>query len=236
MRGRFSEYKEGQTIGMCAYLYDVDPYVNPKGSNVRKAMFRCRCGNEFSAVINSVKNMSTKSCGCVRIKMYNKKCRKHGMCGTPIYIKWGDIKSRCYNKKNKSYKWYGLLGIHICDEWINDPKAFIDHMMELPHALEDGYSIDRFPKTDGNYEPGNVRWATGHEQAVNQGNNTNNTSGYKGVSYNKAAKKWAAYIGVNGVVISLGLFKTIKEAIEVRNTYIIEHGLTEYKIQPYKGP
>lgn len=77
------------------------------------------------------------------------------------------IKDRCYNEKSINYQHYGGRGITICDEWINDFKAFHEHMMSLPHALEEGYTIDRKINLLG-YKPGNMRWATWDEQNNNR--------------------------------------------------------------------
>lgn len=74
------------------------------------------------------------------------------------------MKSRCFNKNGKSYKDYGGRGISVCEEWIKDPTAFLLYMGPKPSTK---HSIDRI-NNNGNYEPGNVRWATSKEQAANK--------------------------------------------------------------------
>lgn len=85
--------------------------------------------------------------------------KTHGMSQSPIYRKWHDMKTRCYYSGNISYKNYGGRGITVCEEWRNSFQAFYDYVSQLPHYGEPGYSLDRIDN-DGNYEPGNVRWAT----------------------------------------------------------------------------
>lgn len=77
---------------------------------------------------------------------------------------WESMKQRCLNKRATGYKHYGGRGIVICQEWVNDFHAFYAYLGP-PGA---GLTLDRFPNNDGNYEPGNVRWASRVEQAVNR--------------------------------------------------------------------
>lgn len=80
----------------------------------------------------------------------------------PEYGVWWDMKTRCFNPKCKAYKHYGGRGITVCKRWMNF-ENFLADMGERP----EGMSIDRFPNNDGNYEPGNCRWATQQQQSEN---------------------------------------------------------------------
>jgi hypothetical protein len=82
------------------------------------------------------------------------------------YGTWFNMKTRCLNKKTKKYKDYGGRGIRICERWLNSFKNFFADMGCKPGPE---YSIDRI-NNDGNYEPGNCRWATSKEQRNNQRN------------------------------------------------------------------
>lgn len=90
---------------------------------------------------------------------------RHGLIGTPEYKCWISVKSRCFNPKHTSYSDYGGRGIGVHPEWVDDFKAFYDHVGPRPSPL---HSLDRYPDNDGDYEPGNVRWATIAEQNVNR--------------------------------------------------------------------
>lgn len=86
---------------------------------------------------------------------------------TPSYKAWQSIKQRCLNPKTKGFESYGGRGIMICDRWLESFENFLADVGERPSLL---HSIDRFPNNDGNYEPGNVRWATRAEQQRNRRN------------------------------------------------------------------
>ena len=73
------------------------------------------------------------------------------------------MKERCGNSKNAQYKHYGARGIAVCDEWAKSFESFLRDMGARPA----GTSIDRI-KTDGNYEPGNCRWADAQTQQGNR--------------------------------------------------------------------
>ena len=66
---------------------------------------------------------------------------RHGMKAHPLYGVWCDMKKRCYNKNDRRYKWYGAKGVYVCDEWLNDPIAFIN--WGINNGWEEGLHIDK---------------------------------------------------------------------------------------------
>lgn len=82
----------------------------------------------------------------------------------PLRAIWYGMIGRCHNKKNRAFKNYGARGITVCDKWRKSFDSFVSDVGSRPSL---SHSIDRFPNRDGNYEPGNVRWATPKQQGRN---------------------------------------------------------------------
>jgi hypothetical protein len=118
---------------------------------------------------------------------------------------------RCYDCKDKKYPDYGGRGIAVCYRWrfgeSGKPAVvcFIEDMGRRPSAV---YSIDRIDN-DGNYEPGNCRWATRKEQASNR-RPQRNSIGIPGVQ--PCRTKYRVQIRNNGKTIHVGVYKTPEEA------------------------
>lgn len=86
------------------------------------------------------------------------------MAKSPTHRSWSTMKTRCYRKSALNYHRYGGRGIKVCDRWLNSFEAFLADMGERP----EGKTLDRYPDPDGDYEPGNCRWATLKEQRHNR--------------------------------------------------------------------
>lgn len=85
----------------------------------------------------------------------------------PFYGAWIGMKSRCFNPNATGYSNYGGRGITVCEEWKDSFETWYNYVSKLKHFREKGRTLDRI-NNDGNYEPGNVRWATKKEQARNR--------------------------------------------------------------------
>jgi hypothetical protein len=84
------------------------------------------------------------------------------------YLAWLAMKTRCTNRNYPKWHRYGGRGITICDRWLHSFEAFFADVGPKPTKF---HTLDRHPDNDGNYEPGNVRWATQEEQSRNRYNN-----------------------------------------------------------------
>ncbi len=140
----------------------------------------------------------SQSCGCARKQLIGKANTKHGATGSgnraPEYRAWSVAKNRCCNANNKDYHNYGERGIKMCREWLHDYPAFLEHIGPRPTQPEGKieYSLDRI-NNDGNYEPGNVRWAVMKQQSRNRRNN-------RIIKFNGEAlcvTEWAERLGIN---------------------------------------
>lgn len=87
----------------------------------------------------------------------------------PLYSTWAGMKGRCYNPKNDRFHRYGGRGIKVCARWLDSFEAFVADMGPKPGPT---HSVDRWPNPDGDYEPGNCRWATTSEQAATRDRGT----------------------------------------------------------------
>lgn len=222
MGGKWSNYKKGDIVGECTFLYNTETK-----NKTRRAVFKCKCGNEFEAYITLVRTKRTRSCGCLHLETMIKLTTTHDMTNTRLYKNFRNMKTRCYNPNVKSFKDYGARGIKICDEWKSDFKAFYDYVTELPNYGKKGYTLDR-ENNDKDYEPGNVRWVDGHTQKMN-GRKRKSKSGFTGVI--KQYRKWRSTITVNQKTVNFGYFDNFQDAVNARNNYIIQNGLWEYDIQ-----
>lgn len=131
--------------------------------------YRCLCGTEKSIRRQHVIHGRIRSCGCLKRQHntsgWQRAFAKHGMHKSPEYRAWTGMIQRCYNPNHDSFHRYGGRGIEVCARWRHSFTEFFAYIGKRPSTR---HSLDRFPDADGNYEPGNVRWATPAMQIRNR--------------------------------------------------------------------
>ena len=165
---------------------------------------RCECGNAKVVRASGLKSGRTKSCGC----LIGKANITHGCFGTPEYGIWSGMMSRCTNPKHTYYSRYGGRGIKVCERW----NSFVHFLEDMGLRPSPEHTIDRYPNGDGNYEPGNVRWATMAEQNRNHPN-------VKLITFNGETlclREWASRTGLDRTTI----------AFRIKAGWTVERALT----------
>lgn len=146
-------------------------------------MWHCQCECGATTVVHGGNLRSGKqvSCGCLRAE----RGRRHGMYGSKLYRVWGSMIQRCHNPNDRAYKYYGARGIRVCDAW-HDFAVFAADVGEPC-----GLTLDRIDN-NGNYEPGNVRWASRRQQS----RNTRATRMYTHNGVSMSLDEWAEHVGM----------------------------------------
>ena len=150
------------TIISFSYMKNGQSYWNVK----------CDCGNMRIVQAGNLKTGNSKSCGCWRRDYQKEKRTTHGLSNSRLYYIYISMKQRCLNPNHPAYKDYGGRGIKVCDRWLDEDgfiHFFEDMGPEYERRIANGekISLDRWPDVNGNYEPGNVRWALSKEQNQN---------------------------------------------------------------------
>jgi hypothetical protein len=194
----------------------------PRQGNALTWFCRCECGTEKfvegASLRRSDTPKSSKSCGCYR----RERITRHGQSirrkrNASAYGIWSAMKDRCSNPSNSEYAAYGGRGIKVCSRWIASYQAFISDMGPRPSRR---HSIDRI-NNDGNYEPGNCRWATRKQQDDNRRNAIM-------VVYGGKLMRLREVVSKSGSAIP---FATIR--YRVKHGWPIERALTEPQLGNY---
>src|SRR5687767_14818353 len=158
----------GQRFGKLKVIADAPSYLAPHSGHLyAMSVCLCDCG-KTTTVRNSnlrkkPKFLPTRSCGCLqKVSMVI-----HGYAGTKTHTAWCAMKKRCYCGPNSPlYARYAGRGIKVCDRWRESFANFLEDMGEAPANK----TLDRIDN-DGDYEPGNCRWADMMTQGGNRSNN-----------------------------------------------------------------
>ena len=203
--------KLGMRFGLLVVIRRALPNEITRGAG-REArwVLKCDCGQERIAKARRLTSSKVRACGVNGHRWRSPGSGMEARSKRPEYKVWAGMKARCFNPNSESYPDYGGRGITVCDRWRDSFEAFFEDMGERPSAE---YSIDRWPDCNGNYEPGNCRWATAREQSLNT-----RRSVYVDVNGEKILlNEYARALGLSATTIygRLKLGWTLEEAVTV---------------------
>lgn len=138
----------------------------PQNRYVRIFVFKCFCGNIFTARLPNVRSGNTSSCGCLKKQAALKRRTSHGLSHIPEYRIWEAMRRRCSKPSDKRYPRYGGRGIKVCQRWQKSFSNFLDDIGYRPSPFHWLERIDN----DGNYCPKNCTWVPSAQQAANKSN------------------------------------------------------------------
>ncbi len=205
----------GRKYGRLLVIKQADDYVYPNGKRRTCWECLCDCGNTVIVEQSNLKSGNSNSCGCLDYELKLTRSITHGDRHSKLYGIWTNMKTRCNNPNNTSYKDYGERGIAVCKEWDDSYEAFKDWAIKSGYSKEtDSYycSLDRIDVNKG-YYPDNCRWVSMKKQA----NNRRNTImiAYNGET--KSLSEWADTFHIKYHTLFARLYKlgwTFDEAIQ----------------------
>lgn len=152
-------------------------------------MCRCECGKEREVFAFSLRKLEYLVCLCDVKSSDDRRAIEQ-----PEWHCYSGMLNRCLNTRDKQYGQYGGRGITVCDKWQKGFWRFLEDMGPRPSSE---HSLDRYPNQNGNYEPGNVRWATSKEQQRNM--RSNRLLEFRGET--RTVAEWAELLGLKSVTI-----------------------------------
>lgn len=167
----------------------------------------CACGVVKEVHKSNLTRGLSKSCGCAARESARLRQTTHGRSHSKVWNVWTHLRARCTNEKAKDYPRYGGRGITFDPSWESFEKFFED--VGLPPS--ERHTLDR-RENSGNYEPGNVRWATYTEQNRNRRDNVRFMVGEK----SQTLREWAEEFGINRSTLTSRIYQgrlTMAEAL-----------------------
>lgn len=194
--------------------------LEPSGGINHPVKCQCDCGRTKTIPKSEYltrKGRGTMSCGSSTCNGH----QTHGATHTTEYSIWRDMKDRCYRSAKKSFNCYGGRGISVCKAWRDSFEAFLADMGPRPSMA---HSLDRI-NNDGNYEPGNCRWATKRVQT----RNTRRNRYLEANGERRLMVEWAEITGIKQNTILCRLRKGWTEAAAVSTPVYRPEELTHCK-------
>lgn len=196
------EFSPGSRFGRLVVV-SLRPATRNRGLGL--GTLRCDCGEVVEKPMRYVVTSVIRSCGCLAREWSSTLGREHGVhaleptishgqTNTPEHDAWLAIRKRCNPERAEEHPGYAGRGITICERWQASFEAFLQDMGKRPGPE---YSIDRIDN-NGNYEPGNCRWAVRKTQQRNM--RSNRLVEFRGET--KTVAEWVEILDLNRGAVS----------------------------------